>query len=526
MSSMRKLFKSKLFWISAVIVLASSAYYVYNDVSYVIKQFYSTGSELFATLPQSQSEVPQIADMFYAISSGRKEGSGAGVSVFLIFYLMIVAIVATWRATRATEKKGKKIALRLASFVAGPIIGVVGGLALLLAPTLGFYSLAEAVILHKADVAAHEIAIKMKSEEGRKELGIISDEEAIAKRIQENPAAPVIINDDDSFTSNVIIAAATIGKDKTAFEAVAIPQAVRRSSGENVLIKELGVDQLLLPGHILAIRSLTPESGRKLLPIIGEKIIRQNKLMRAKISESGKTAPKYIFLTVEDYRKLREVQGEKAQQNFIDTINLIKGRLARGEGSRALLSQRLTEWEDAYQNYLSHPVVGVNELGTATGGSVQVLLVDEDNIPSDISGHARYFLSPLTATVHELMHYYSGNKADIPDSLEESMTGYYERFLLGETKILMDSNLSLDDFTGYQDEKKIIGELANKMSEGELLSLYFSGNQARFAGVFEQKYAISYEDLINELNMIFYTSSAEESEKSREELLFKLKGNI
>jgi hypothetical protein len=492
-------------------------------VSYVYKQFFGTGSELFSSLPQSKDEVPKVTNVLYTVSSERKDSPGVGVSIFLIFYLIVVSIVAIWRATRAMEKKRKKIVLRLSSFVLGPIIGIILGMAFLLGPTLGFYSLAQVIILQKAGAAADRIVEGLKIEKEREKMGIISDEEVILEKVRTNPLAPALINDDDSFTNNLIIAVATIGKNKTAFESVAIPQALYRKNRGNALINELDTDILLLPGHVLAVRNLTPDFGTKLLPVLGEKIIRQNKLIRAKITESGKGAPKYIFLTTDGYRKLRAEQDRKNQKRYIDTIALIKGRLSRGEGNRVLLLQRLEEWESAYQNYLSHPVGVFNELGTATADSVQVLLVDEENIPSDITGFARYFLSPLTTTIHELIHYYSNNKDNLPDAVEESVTSYYEINLTQGVKILMDSSLSIEDFAGYPEEKKVIDEVAKGVSDGDLANLYFSGNQARFSRVFEQKYSISYEDFIERLDKIFYAASAEESEKLREELLSKLK---
>lgn len=521
--NIRKLVKSKLFLAIVFVVLILAGYSIYHDVSYAVEKFYSTGSESFATLPQSAGELPTVSNVLYTLSSENKDSRSTNANVFIFFYLAVISIVASFRATKSWVKRGKKIVLRIFSFVFGPIIGFAGMLLFVLLPSVGIYPIASFAILRKADAAARELTVKMKSEEGRGELGIISNEEEIIKRIKENPAVPAIINDDDSFTNNLIIAVATIGKDKTAFEAVAIPQAVWRNSGKNALLKELGADQLLLPGHTLAIRDLTPEFGRRILPIIAEKIIRQNKLINAKILESGKTAPKYVFLTVEDYRKLREAQTEKRQQEFIDTINVIKSRLAQGGGDRALLRQRLTEWEDAYQIFLAHPVGTLSELGTVVSGTVEVLLVDENDIPSDIPGYTRYFLSPFTTTVHELMHYYSGNKAELPSSLEEAMTSYYEKSLSGGTKILADSNLSLDYFSGYPEEKKIIEELARGISEADLAALYFSGNEERFAGIFEQKYALSYEDFIRRLDAIFHASSAEEGGKLSEELMAKLK---
>ncbi len=523
---MRKLFKSKLFWVSIFIVLILAGYSTYADVNYVVDKFYSTGSESFSTLPDNSDELPTVSGVLYSISSAHKNSRGTGVSAFLWFYITVVSIVAIFLVTKLWEKKGKKIILRISSFILGPIIGILVALIFVLLPQLGAFQIVQFSALGKADAAIDELIVKMKSVEGRKTLGIISDEEEIIKKIKENPTVPAIINDDDSFTENLIIAAATIGRDKTAFEAVAIPQAVfQRNSGKNSLFKEIGADQLLLSGHILAIRNLIPEFGRKILPIIGEKIIHNNKLIRAKISESGKGAPKYIFLTVEDYRKLREAQTKKDEQNFTNTINLYKGYLARGVSNSAEVRQWLVELEKTYQNYLVHPVVGVNEAGTATTDSVQVFLVDENDIPSDLSGLNRYFISSLAVTVHELMHYYSNSKAAIPNALEEAMTAYYELSLLSKTKILKDSELSLDNFIGYKDEEKIIEELAKEMSAGDLAALYFSGNQARFAKIFEQKYAISYNNFINRLDMIFYASSPEESKKSTEELLSKLKGD-
>lgn len=519
---MRRIFKSKLFWVSVFICLISAVYSAYLYASYSIDKFYSMGSEGFALLSEQSDELYTVTDALYAANEASKESRDTPVAVFLFFYITIVFIVATWKATKLWQKKGKKIILRISSFILGPIVGVVGMVVFGFLPRLGVDSIAQFAILRKADVVVHELTVQMKSEEGRMDLRIISNEEEIVKRIKENPAVPVIINDDDSFTSNLIIAAATIGKDKTAFEAVAIPQAVWRKPGGNVLLKELGTDQLLLPGHILAIRDLTPEFGRKLLPIIGDKIIRHNKLMRAKISESGKGAPQYVFLAVEDFRKLREARAKKDQQRFIDTINIYKGYLARGVSNAAEVRQWLAESEDAYQRYLEHPVVGVNEFGVSEGDEVQVLLVDENNIPSDISGYARYFLSPLATTVHELLHYYSNSKAEIPSSLEEAMTGYYGHSLSGGANILMDSGLSLDYFTGYTEERKIVEELAKRMSEGDLATLYFSGNEKRFAKAFEEKYSISYEDFIRGLDKIFYASS-EEKEKFTEDLLIQLK---
>ena len=269
-------------------------------------------------------------------------------------------------------------------------------------------------------------------------------------------------------------------------------------------------------------RNLTPVFGARLLPVLGEKIIRQNKLISAKIAESGKGAPHYIFLTADDYRNLRAEQDAKTQKEYIDTIALIKVYLSRKEGDRALLLQRLDEWESAYQKYLSHPVVVFNELGTATENEIRVLLVDEENIPSDLPGSARYFLSSLTATVHELMHYYSGNKAELPSSVEESVTSYYEITLVQGVKILMDSKLNLDNFVGYIG-KKLIDELAKDISDGDLANLYFSGNQERFGRVFDKTFKLSYEDFLSGLDSIFYESDSARQEKLMEELVFKLR---
>jgi len=515
----RKLFRSKLFLASAIVVLVLAGYSVYNDVSYSVKQFYATGSELFTAVPADSDDVLKVSDVLSTLSSERKNSPTDGANALLAMYLIVVSIVAIWRATKGMAKKGKKVVLRIVSFILGPIIGVVGMLGLVFLPSLGVYGLAQFVILRQADAATQGLVEQLKSEKERSKLGIITDEAAIIERVKDNPVAPVIINDDDFFTSNVVIAVATTGRNKTAFDAVAIPQAVFRKSEGNALMRDMDADVLLLPGHVLAVRSLTPDFGKRLLPMLGEKIIRQNKLMNAKIAESGKRPPQYTFLSADDYRKLRDKQAEKDLRRYIDTINLIKRWIAEGSGSAA----NLREWEEAYQNYLENPVGTFAELGTATSNSVQVLLIDEENIPSDLPGSVRYFLSPLTTTVHELLHYYSNDKEELPDSLEESITSYYEKTLTQGIKILHDSKLSLDDFVGYPQVRPVIEKMREDMGEVDLAQVYFSGNQVRFARVFEQKYEISYEDFTNGLDMIFYAFSAEEGERLKEELIEKLK---
>ncbi|MEK7604178.1 MAG: hypothetical protein AAB461_03650 [Patescibacteria group bacterium] len=236
---MNKIFKSKLFWVSVGVSLVCMVYYVWSDVGYAVKQFYATGSESFTALPQSRDDLPTVSNELYLISQERKGDQGTGTSVFLIFYLATVSIVAIWRATKTMEKKGKRIALRLVSFILGPLIGTIGGLAFLLGPTLGAYSLAQVVILRKAGVVADRMVEELKTEKGREKLDIISDEEEIFTKIKANPLAPAIINDDDSFTNNLVITIATTGKNKTAFESVAIPQALYRKNEGNALFVEL-----------------------------------------------------------------------------------------------------------------------------------------------------------------------------------------------------------------------------------------------------------------------------------------------
>lgn len=518
MMNIRNVLRSKLFLVSAIVVLVLAGYSVYNDVSYAIKQFYAAGSELFTALPTSADEIPKVYDVLLTLSTERKNSPTAGANALLALYLIVVSIVAIWRATKGTVKKGKKVVLRIVSFILGPIIGTVGMLGLALLPSMGAYGLAQFFILRQADAAAQNLVEQLKSEKERSKLGVISDEAAIIERIKDNPVAPAIINDDDFFTSHVVIAAATTGRNKTAFEAVAIPQALFRKAEGNALMRDMDADALLLPGHVLAVRSLTPDFGKRLLPMLGEKIIRQNRLMNAKIAESGKRPPQYVFLSADDYRKLREKQAEKDQRRYIDTINLIKRWIAEGSGNAA----NLREWEEAYQNYLENPVGTFAELGTATSNSVQVLLIDEENIPSDLPGSVRYFLSPLTTTVHELLHYYSDDKEDLPDSLEESLTSYYEKTLTQGIKILHDSKLGLDDFVGYPEVRPVIEKMREDIGEGDVAQVYFSGNQVRFARAFEQKYEISYEDFTNGLDMIFYAAE-EEQEKLKEELIAKLK---
>ncbi|MEK7473176.1 MAG: hypothetical protein AAB668_00385 [Patescibacteria group bacterium] len=512
------------FLILLAVTILAFAYAGFRVYTVGADLFLHEGGELFQNLPRSLEDIPttySVMDRLMTETGYQIHFSTAG---WLLLPFSIWIVWALWRRSKKTKGRFKRWAMRiglipLSLFGALILLMVIG----LLVQAAGL-KLAEAVIMRQAGSAIRQWAVDLQRPETLKALGAETDPDIIVSKIAANPSPPAIVNDDSFFTANVIIAATNAkGSQRSAMEAVAIPRYLWQNRMENTLLDKLPVSQMWLPGHVLVVRKTEVPFAKKILPLLTEKLLNKQNHVRAALLTKGKRKPNYEFLTTEAYGSLRQSQKDRTMKEFIDTIANLKSYAARGgrDGERA--RELLPEWEEAYQNFLSNPRDILKEVGTFNEpDTVQLLIIDKDNPPPGVTPYATLFAATLTTSIHENLHYYSHGKKPLDSALEESLTSLFEITTTKEAIILMDPVFEIDDFAGYEHLTNVMEKVAEKIGLSDLTTLYFSGDEDRFARIFEQQFPMKYADFSATLTAIQLSADAEEEQRLTDALLAEL----
>ncbi len=107
-------------------------------------------------------------------------------------------------------------------------------------------------------------------------------------------------------------------------------------------------------------------------------------------------------------------------------------------------------------------------------------------------------------------------------ALEESLTSLFEITTTKEAIILMDPVFEIDDFAGYEHLTNVMEKVAEKIGLSDLTTLYFSGDEDRFARIFEQQFPMKYADFSATLTAIQLSADAEEEQRLTDALLAEL----